>query len=244
MLGGLHNMNVPPNHEIFIVLYSKFSPSCQKITNTLQFIQPHVDLRVINVDNPKARELVRKSGYVTSLPCIVLMVPDKNKMSFFQRDEAVSVLNRAVEIVQQKLNSMQAQQQQKQRSVSSLKEVLQAKPTDIDILPGDDQEETKATISGRMSNRIARGTGHEDMGISSLPQGGREGINQMQQKRENEFGTPLDDEDLGYNEEQPQGMTRDEILGPQGGAPNARDIKAKNIKDMAMEMAQQRDAMK
>jgi hypothetical protein len=243
MQGGLYNMNAPPNHEIFVVLFSKFSQSCQKIANTLQFIQPHVDLRVINVDNPKTREIVMKSGYVTSLPCIVLMVPDKNKMSFFQREEAVSVLNRAVEVVQQKLAAIQSQQQQKQKSVSSLKTVLQSQPTDLDILPGDDAEETKATISGRMSTRIARGAGHESMGVSSLPQGGREGVQQLQQKRETDLGVPLDDEDLGYDEE-PRGMSRDEILGPQGGAPNARDIQSKNIKDMAMEMAKQRDTMK
>lgn len=249
MQGPYTKMNSPS--EIFVVVISKFSPSCNKILGTLQFLRPHLDLRVLDVDNPKTRETVLSSGMVKTVPCIILMVPSLNKITFYENDEAVQLLNRAVQIVQQKQALLSQQQETQKKAVSSIKEVLQVKPTPReDDIFGGGEEETKATIAGRVgSPPIPRGVGHENMGQSSLSTVPRNAPEQIAARREdrqadNLLGTPLDDEDHGYGTDNNEGMSMADILGPQGGGNRESEQRSKDIKNIAMEMAKQRDTMK
>jgi hypothetical protein len=237
-----------PPSEIFVVVISKFSPSCNKILGTLQFLRPHLDLRIIDADNPETRKTIIASNRVKSVPCIFLMVPSLNKVTRYENDEAVQLLNRAVQIVQQK-QALVEQQQVKQKAVSNIKEVLQIKPTKKeDEFFDNGMEETKATISGRVGlPPIPRGEGHENMGNSSLTTVPRNAPEQIAARREDKnatiLGTPLDDEDHGYNQDNNEGMSLADILGPQGGGNRESEQRSKDIKNIAAEMAKQRDTM-
>lgn len=238
-----------PPTEIFVVVISKFSPSCNKILGTLQFLRPHVDLRVLDVDNPKTREIVLSSKLVKTVPCIILMVPSLNKVTFYENEEAVQLLNRAVQIVQQKQALLAQKQETQQKAVSNIKTVLQIKPTSKeDEFFDNGQEETKATINGRVSlPPIPRGAGHEGMGASSLSTVPRNAPEQIAARRDDKngavLGTPLDEEDLGYNMDSNEGMSMADILGPQGGGNRESEQRSKDIKNIAAEMAKQRDTM-
>ena len=238
------------NQEIFIVLISKFSQSCNKIFSTLQFLRPHLDLRVVDIDNPKTREIVLKSGLVKSVPCIVLVTPQTNKMSFYEGNEAVQLLNRAVGIAQQKVQIEEA----KKKPVSDITQILKSKPApqaDMDEEP----EENKATIRGRTNPpRIKQGDGHEGMAVSSLSQMPRNAPEQMQARRQDvapheALGTPLDMEDDIYDanlleDDKPQGLTKEEILGPQGGGSREEEARRSDTRSKAEAMMKARDSMK
>lgn len=63
--------------EYIILLYSKYSPQCQRITDVLKH-SPHPYIKPVCIDNKQIRFNIISSNYnITSVPCVLLVYPDK-----------------------------------------------------------------------------------------------------------------------------------------------------------------------
>ena len=106
-----HSMNDSPLQEVFIVIVSKHSPSCSKIFETVKFIAPHLNTKILEIDNPEVRDLVLQSGKIKTVPTIALMYPQENKVDFYEGPSALQLLQQKVEEVQQKIQRIAASSQ-------------------------------------------------------------------------------------------------------------------------------------
>ena len=100
-----------PLQEVFIVIVSKHSPSCSKIFETVKFIAPHLNTKILEIDNPEVRDLVLQSGKIKTVPTIALMYPQENKVDFYEGPSALQLLQQKVEEVQQKIQRIAASSQ-------------------------------------------------------------------------------------------------------------------------------------
>ena len=100
-----------PPQEVFIVIVSKHSPSCSKIFETVKFIAPHLNTKILEIDNPEVRDLVLQSGKIKTVPTIALMYPQENKVDFYEGSSALQLLQQKVEEVQHKIQRIAASSQ-------------------------------------------------------------------------------------------------------------------------------------
>jgi hypothetical protein len=99
---------IAPLREVFIVIVSKHSPSCSKIFETIKFIAPHLNTKILEIDNPEVRNIVLTSGKIKTVPTIALMYPQDNKVDFYEGTSALQLLQQKVEEVQQKIQRIAA----------------------------------------------------------------------------------------------------------------------------------------
>ncbi len=117
-----------PIQEVFIVIVSKHSPSCSKIFETVKFIAPHLNTKILEIDNPEVRDLVLQSGKIKTVPTIALMYPQENKVDFYEGTSALQLLQQKVEEVQQKIQRLAAASVPPQRS-TDIAQVLDVPPS-------------------------------------------------------------------------------------------------------------------
>lgn len=227
--------------ELLVAFVSRFSPSCQKIAGALQFLGPHVNLKVVDIDNPRLRDAVIQSDKIHTVPALALLNIRQQRVEFYEGEDLVNLINKAVNAVQQKLMAEQAEieRSKKLSGTTDLQQVMSG-PS---IPPEPDTEDaTRATLHDRVvpqPGTIKKGQGHDGMAQSSLPSATAHG--QEPQKKKVTFA-PIDDDYALAEDEEPKGLTREEILGPQGASIGQEQAKkASAISMRAKEIMQGRE---
>ena len=127
--------------EVFIVFISKHSPACRAIKQQLDYISPHFNTRIVDIDNIHIRKSILNATKhkIESVPSIILLYPSNGKIEKHEGQQVVDLLNKGVAMVQSKL---QAQQQQHSRAREIDEEPRETAHSDIeDILGGEEEEE-------------------------------------------------------------------------------------------------------
>lgn len=103
--------------EVFIVLTSKHSPSCKAIEQQVNYISPHFNTKVVNIDNIGVRKaIVNATKYkIETVPAIILLYPQTGKIEKHEGQGVVDLLNKGVSMVQAKLQAMEEQKKSKAR---------------------------------------------------------------------------------------------------------------------------------
>jgi len=152
-----------PN-EIFVFFMSNYSNSCKQILDRIAFIAPHFNTKIINIDNPETRDIVLNSTTykIETVPAVLLIYPKLNQIQHLEGSEVLNLLNRGVEMVQQKL-SQQQNQQDSPRGKTPLNKIVQQEyfetpetttgpgtRTNIqDIIEDDEEEEEEQPVQQR-----------------------------------------------------------------------------------------------
>lgn len=105
--------------EVFIVFISKHSQACRAIKQQLDYISPYFNTRLVDIDNINIRKaLVNATKYkIESVPSIVLLYPSTGKIEKHEGQQVVTLLNKGVQMVQQKIQMQQQQQRSKAREI-------------------------------------------------------------------------------------------------------------------------------
>ncbi len=119
----------PSPPEVFIVIVSKHSPSCTKIFDTVKFLMPHLQIQILEIDNPDIRKLVLQSGKIKTVPTIALMYPQQNKVDFYEGTSALQLLQQRVEEVQQKIQRLAAASVPPAQRATDIAQVLDVAPS-------------------------------------------------------------------------------------------------------------------
>jgi hypothetical protein len=126
--------------EVFIVFISKHSPACRAIKQQLDYISPHFNTRIVDIDNIHIRRtILNATKYkIESVPSIVLLYPSNGKIEKHEGQQVVELLNKGVAMVQTKLQA----QQQPSRARQIDEETSETAHSDIeDILGGEEEQE-------------------------------------------------------------------------------------------------------
>lgn len=231
--------------ELLVVFVSRFSQSCQKIAQTLGFLAPHINLKVVDIDNPKMRDAVISSDKIQTVPAIALLNIRQQRVEFYEGEELVNLINKAVTAVQQKVMAEQAEAERAKKLTgkTDLQQVLSG-PAPPEAEP-DAEDSTRATMQGRVTeSRPKRGEGHEKM-LSSLPAVDAGG--NAPAGKPKKTVTFIDDAEyamsVGDDEESaPKGLSREDILGPQGASVGQEQSrKSSAISQRAKAMMQERE---
>ena len=88
--------------EVFIVLTSKHSPSCKAIEQQINYISPHFNTKVVNIDNIGVRKaIVNATKYnIETVPAIILLYPQNGKIEKHEGQDVINLLNKGVSMVQ------------------------------------------------------------------------------------------------------------------------------------------------
>jgi hypothetical protein len=233
-----------PPMEIVCLIVSKYSPSCTQIFETVKFLAPHLNIRILEIDHPDVRKIITESNQITTVPAIALIYPMENKKEFYEGQQALLVLNKAVEKVKQKIASIQVQQQQQQQQQRQ-----PPKQTALQDILDEDVTDMKATLDSRTQpSNLPVGQGHEELSISSIPTGMRKATEPRQQREQVDttssgFDFPVID-DTVIATPTPEGMNMDDILGNNAGIANReRDKRSQGIKANVESMMSSRDAL-
>jgi hypothetical protein len=121
-----------PN-EIFMFFLSDYSNSCKQIHDKLQFIAPHFNTKIVNIDNPETRSILENSTTykIQSVPAVLLIHPKVNQIQLLEGMDVINLLNKGVEMVQQKLALQQQQQQQESASPRGKTPLSQVVPPQV-----------------------------------------------------------------------------------------------------------------
>ena len=103
--------------EVFIVLTSKHSQSCKAIQQQINYISPHFNTRVIDIDNIGIRKaILNATKYkIETVPAIILLYPENGKIEKHEGQDVINLLNKGVSMVQAKLQAIEQQKKSKAR---------------------------------------------------------------------------------------------------------------------------------
>lgn len=147
--------------EVFIVLTSKHSPSCKAIEQQINYISPHFNTKVINIDNIGIRKaIVNATQYkIETVPAIILLYPQNGKIEKHEGQEVIDLLNKGVSMVQAKLQAMEEQKKSKAREFDDENISSDSGHSEIeDILGGDDEEEEEEAPQVQRKRKIGKTT--------------------------------------------------------------------------------------
>ena len=96
-------MNNPD--EIFIIFISKYSNSCNMISNQIKQIYPYFNTKIIDIDNPVIRSSIYNStiNTVKTVPSIMLFLPLQNKLKVYEGEDVLTMLNQASQMIDEQL---------------------------------------------------------------------------------------------------------------------------------------------
>jgi hypothetical protein len=162
--------------EVFIVFVSKHSPSCRAIKQQLDYISPHFNTRVVDIDNIHIRKsILNATKYkIESVPSIVLLYPSTGKIEKHEGQQVIDLLNKGVQMVQNKLQSEKMKQQSRAREIDEESIDSTSQHSDIeDILGGEeeDEEEIEEPVVDR-KRKIGKTTLFPDKKFAPLDEDG------------------------------------------------------------------------
>jgi hypothetical protein len=128
--------------EVFIVLTSKHSPSCKAIQQQINYISPHFNTKVIDIDNIGIRKaIVNATKYkIESVPAIILLYPQNGKIEKHEGQDVINLLNKGVSMVQAKLQAMEEQKKSKAREFDD-QNISDGGHSEIEDILGDNEEQ-------------------------------------------------------------------------------------------------------
>jgi len=245
----------PPivNEEIFIVIVSKHSPSCNQIFKNVQFIAPHLNTRILEIDHPMIRQKVVDSGKIKTVPCIVLLYPNQQKMQFFEGVDALRLIQQLVQQVQQKIQALRPVQDTPITQIMPPQPIPSpmAAPVRQQVDPYYPESANPQDLTATMMERNINPPmppqvqGHEQMSASSVT-GSPQGVSEPSSLADIPGGTMIDDgSDLGYAFDiQPaSGMTSDQIFGANdaGMVNREKERKSKVVHSKMDQMIRERE---
>ena len=129
-----------PN-EIFMFFVSNYSEACRQISDKINFIAPHFNTKIINIDNPETRNILLNSTTykINSVPAVLLIHPKQNEIQLFEGIEVVNLLNKGIEMVQQLISQQQLAAQQQENETGARKG-----KTPLNKILSDNDEETSS----------------------------------------------------------------------------------------------------
>lgn len=128
--------------EVFIVLTSKHSPSCKAIEQQINYISPHFNTKVVNIDNIGIRKaIVNATQYqIETVPAIILLYPQNGKIEKHEGQDVINLLNKGVSMVQAKLQAMEEQKKSKAREFDD-QNISDSGHSEIEDILGDSEEQ-------------------------------------------------------------------------------------------------------
>jgi hypothetical protein len=161
--------------EIFIVLTSKHSNSCKNITQQLNYIAPHFNTRVVNIDNIGIRKsIVNATKYkIESVPAILLLYPQSGKIEKHEGQGVIDLLNKGVAMVQAKLQAEEQRKKSKARDIEDQSISADGHTEIEDILEEDaeeDEEEEQPQVQRK--RKIGKTTLFPDKRFSPIDENG------------------------------------------------------------------------
>jgi hypothetical protein len=128
--------------EVFIILTSKHSPSCKAIQQQINYISPHFNTKVVNIDNIGIRKsIVNATQYnIETVPAIILLYPQNGKIEKHEGQGVVDLLNKGVSMVQAKLQAMEQQKKSKAREFDD-QNMSDGGHSEIEDILGDSEEQ-------------------------------------------------------------------------------------------------------
>lgn len=129
--------------EVFIVFISKHSPACRAIKQNLDYISPHFNTRIVDIDNIHIRKSILNATKfnIESVPSIILMYPSTGKIEKHEGQQVIDLLNKGVDMVQNKLQSQQQQQRSRAREIDE--ETRETEHSDIEDILGAEELENE-----------------------------------------------------------------------------------------------------
>jgi hypothetical protein len=235
---SLHN-NFQQQQQLYSIVISKYSPSCSKIFKMVDFISPHINMRVIDIDNPSIRKLVVESGKAKTVPCVIIVSPNENKIDFYEGSQCLQLLQQLTEYIQDKIRLLS---QSQQPSRSNVEEIL-SREVQTEQPRNNEEEIPTATMSGRNDTKPIPEEipmGHEELQLSTIPNAPRGVL----EPSEIEGGVLIDDSIYESQNEETVGMSKSEILGDnQGFMDREKEKKSKLTHSKMEQMMKQRDEM-
>lgn len=106
-----------PN-EIFVFFTSKYSNACKQIVEKLNYIAPHFNTRIVDIDNPDTRFVVQNATEykIDTVPAALIIYPKQNSINKLEGLQLVQLLDKGVEMVNQKLMAIQEEEQRRLKS--------------------------------------------------------------------------------------------------------------------------------
>jgi hypothetical protein len=128
--------------EVFIVLTSKHSPSCKAIEQQINYISPHFNTKVVNIDNIGVRKaIVNATKYnIETVPAIILLYPQNGKIEKHEGQDVINLLNKGVSMVQAKLQAIEEQKKSKAREFDD-QNVSDGGHSEIEDILGNSEEQ-------------------------------------------------------------------------------------------------------
>ncbi len=128
--------------EVFIVLTSKHSPSCKAIEQQINYISPHFNTKVVNIDNIGVRKaIVNATKYnIETVPAIILLYPQNGKIEKHEGQDVINLLNKGVSMVQAKLQAVEEQKKSKAREFDD-QNVSDGGHSEIEDILGNSEEQ-------------------------------------------------------------------------------------------------------
>lgn len=128
--------------EVFIVLTSKHSPSCKAIEQQINYISPHFNTKVVNIDNIGVRKaIVNATQYkIETVPAIILLYPQNGKIEKHEGQDVINLLNKGVSMVQAKLQAIEEQKRSKAREFDD-QNISDSGHSEIEDILGDSEEQ-------------------------------------------------------------------------------------------------------
>jgi len=79
-----------------IYFYSKFSQSCKFIQPYIQQIANNINLQLVDIDNSQLRDYIESLNVINSVPCIVMIFPNENRLEIYEGNDVISFINKVL----------------------------------------------------------------------------------------------------------------------------------------------------
>ena len=213
--------------EIKLFFYSKYSPTCQRIFNQLDYIKKNMDNVVLyDVDCPKTRQIMLSYGVVSKVPSAILINQNTGAITIYEDNNCQDLITKAVQVINtQKTTQMERKAPANGTPISSIG------------IPQDDNPRTSLNTRIQPSDIIES---REPMAISTtLPPV------EHQQTSAISNSQMIDDVDpnmiVSNKPQKPEGMSMDEIIGNQeANISRAAMEKSRSLKSATDAMTSER----
>jgi len=110
-------LNIKMASEISIIFISKYSNFCKQISQQLEFIAPHFNIKVIDIDNPQTRAIMKNASKnkISSVPSAIVINTTSGATDLYEGQKFIDLLKQGVGMVQQKLEMIKKQEEQQQQ---------------------------------------------------------------------------------------------------------------------------------
>jgi hypothetical protein len=210
--------------ETFICLYSKHSPSCQRVWNEIQYITQHMPSMLYDIDDPNTRRIIQRHGLIQTVPFIILLNQSNGNVTMYQNTDALNCIGKAVQLINTQISKTRQQTNTTSLDSLGLKDdplvAANARTTPSDILMSDEHL--------NMASTSTRPSGSEQ--VSSFPGA---------QMLENVLDSASESQVMGKDD----GMSMRDILGEQDHMSGSKETRKKSdaLKTSAESILAERD---